>query len=427
MIYTSGLNRRAMLSGLAGVGLLALMAPKAIASMSARIVIIGGGFGGATAARNLRSLLPSADITLIEQNASYVACPFSNLVIAGQRSLSRQTFTYGSLSASGVNLVIDRAADVDPEKQVIRLEQSGQSIPYDKLILSPGIDLRWGALEGYDQEAVERMPHAWKAGAQTDLLRRQLEAMKDGGTVAISVPAAPYRCPPGPYERASLIAHYLQTRKPASKLIILDSKDNFSKKPLFLKTWAERYSDVLEWRSAEQDGRVTYVDPDTLTLSTDFEDIKVDVANVIPPQKAGAIADRAGVADATGWCPIDAVTFGSMLQQNIHVIGDAAIAAPMPKSAFAANAHAKICAIQIARNLAGLDPAPTTLANTCYSFISPNAAISVAGVYRNQGHVFQDVEGAGGLSLAEAPETVREFEAQQARDWYAAITQEAFG
>ena len=251
--------------------------------------------------------------------------------------------------------------------------------------------------------------------------------MPDGGTAVISVTAAPFRCPPGPYERASLIADYFKREKPRSKLLVLDSNERFSKQSLFQQEWSSRYGDTVEWRSASMDGRVTRVDSSTLQVFTDFEQIKADVVNVVPPQRAGTIAQRAGVADDTGWCPIDARDFASTLQPGVHVIGDATIAAPMPKSAFSANAQAKVCAIQVARALSGLASEATTLANTCYSFLDSTSAISVAGVYRNDGGVFSNVAGAGGVSSALAGDDDRAQEAAQARDWYARITEEAFG
>ena len=417
------LSRRALLTGL---GASTLLAPTAFAQTEAKIVIIGGGFGGASAARAAKHLLPRADVTLVDPAEAYTACPFSNLVLSGDRDLAAQSFPHAPLRAHGIRHVRSLAENVDATARTVTL-QTGESLSYDRLILSPGIDLRWGALAGYDQAAAERLPHAWKAGPQTDLLRQQLDAMEDGGTVVMSVPAAPYRCPPGPYERASLIAHYLKTQKPRSKLIVLDAKDQFSKMPLFLEAWAEHYPNHLEWRGASDDGRVGRVDADAMTLETDFDKIRADVANVIPPQKAAAIADQAGVTDQTGWCPIDAVTFESTLLPGIHVIGDASIAAPMPKSAFAANLQAKICAIQIARLLSGLAPEPTRLVNTCYSYTTPDEAISIVGAYSTEGGTFQSVEGAGGISPVGADLSVRQAEAAQARDWFAAITHEAFG
>ena len=270
------------------------------------------------------------------------------------------------------------------------------------------------------------MPHAWKAGEQTLLLRRQLEAMPDGGLVVISAPANPYRCPPGPYERASLIAYYLKTHKPRSKLILLDSKDIFSKQKLFQAAWKELYPN-LEWVSLSDGGKVTRVDPATNTFETDFGSHKADVANVIPPQRAGAIAATAGVADRTGWCPIDPVTFESKLQPGIHVIGDAAIAGAMPKSAFAANAQAKVCADAVAQLLAGNAPVEPRLINTCYSLVAPGNAISVAGVYRPVNGQLTDVEGAGGTSPLNAPAEQRAKEAEYADAWFKTITGETFG
>ena len=270
------------------------------------------------------------------------------------------------------------------------------------------------------------MPHAWKAGGQTTLLRDQLRTMPDNGTAVISVTAAPFRCPPGPYERASLVAGYLKRHKPKAKLLVLDSNEKFSKQGLFQAAWREQFGELLEWRAASNDGLVARVDAESMRVFTDFEDIDADVVNVVPPQKAGVIAERAGATDATRWCPINATTFESSLQPNIHVIGDATIAAPMPKSAFSANLQGKVCAIQVARLLSDLDAEATTLANTCYSFLNAEKAISVSGVYRNDAGEFSNVPGAGGVSPLEAPDGFPEREARQARAWFAQITTETF-
>ena len=418
-------TRRQLIGSMVGLSAGLMLSQGAFSQTRAKLVIVGGGFGGASAARALKTLLPNADITLVEPNQSYVACPFSNLVIAGERDAQLQVFSYDRLRAEGIRVVHARAVEVNTAANILILDDES-AFPFDRLIMSPGIDLRENALEGYTPEAYDAMPHAWKAGAQTTLLARQLRAMPDDGTVVMSVPAAPYRCPPGPYERASLIAHFLKTQKPRAKLIILDAKDQFSKKPLFLEAWAEHYPDHLEWRSATDDGRVSRVDRLRMTVETDFETFSPDVANIIPPQKAAAIAEEAGVADATGWCPIDPISFESTLQSDIHVIGDASIAAPMPKSAFAANAQAKLCAIQVARLVSGVAPSPSILANTCYSYITPDHAVSVSGVYSNGSDGFAERPGAGGLSPAEADDAVREVEAAQADAWFSAITAEAF-
>jgi NADPH-dependent 2,4-dienoyl-CoA reductase/sulfur reductase-like enzyme len=387
--------------------------------------VVGGGFGGATAARFLRRADPRIEVLLVDPNATYTACPFSNEVIAGDRDLAAQQFSHRGLAADGVRFVQAAAAVIDPVNRGVAFGDN--RMRYDRLILSPGIDIAWGALPGYDEAAAEKMPHAWKAGEQTLLLRRQLEAMPDGGVVVMSAPANPFRCPPGPYERASLIAHYLKTHKPRSKLILLDAKDAFSKQKLFQAAWQELYPGLLEWVSLSDGGKVTRVDPATNSFVTDFATHKADVANVIPPQRAGAIAALAGVADRTGWCPIDPVTFESKLQPGIHVIGDAAIAGAMPKSAFAANAQAKVCAAAVAELLAGNEPAEPRLINTCYSLVAPGYAFSVAGVYRPVNGQLTDIEGAGGTSPLNAPAEQRALEAEYADAWFQTITSETFG
>ncbi len=409
------------------LGLGAVALPQFVSAQTrVRIIVVGGGFGGASAARKLVELMPSADVTLIEANPAYAACPFSNLVIGTERPLSAQTFGYEGLVAAGVTVVQGLVVDIDATAQSVSLVD-GTTLSYDRLVLSPGVDLRWGAIEGYDEAAASRLPHAWKAGAQTTLLRQQLTAMEDGETVIMTVPSAPYRCPPGPYERASLIAHYLKQHKPRSKLIVMDAKDQFSKMALFQEAWAEHYPDHLEWRGGSDDGAIIRVDAETGSVYSDFASERGAVVNVIPPQKAGLVADRAGVSDATGWCPINPLSFESLLQPNVHVIGDATIAAPMPKSAFSANLQGKVCAFAIARLLNDLEPQPTVLANTCYSYTTPDEAISIAGVYRNGGGTLQGISGAGGVSPLGADVSVRNAEATQAAHWFKTITQEAFG
>jgi sulfide dehydrogenase [flavocytochrome c] flavoprotein subunit len=417
------ISRRALTGGAA-----ALLAAPFIARAQevARVVVVGGGFGGATAARFVHRADPRLDVVLVEASSDYIACPFSNEVIAGFRDIGGQHFDYRAITADGVRVVHAAATAIDPATKRVML--GGDSvIPYDRLILSPGIDINWGTLPGYDEAAAEKMPHAWKAGAQTLLLRRQLEAMADGGVVVISAPANPYRCPPGPYERASLIAAWLKANRPRSKLLLLDAKDIFSKQKLFQAGWAELYPGLLEWVSLSDGGKVTRVDPATNTFETDFGSHKADVANVIPPQRAGRIATAAGVVDRTGWCPIDPVTFESKLQPGIHVIGDAAIAGAMPKSAFAANAQAKVCADAVVQLLAGNAPGEPRLINTCYSLVAPGYGISVAGVYRPVNGQLTDIPGAGGVSPLDAPTSQRAQEAEYADAWFKTITGEMFG
>jgi NADPH-dependent 2,4-dienoyl-CoA reductase/sulfur reductase-like enzyme len=402
------------------------LCPALAQGAAGRVVVIGGGFAGASCAGALKRLAPRLAVTLVEQSTSFTACPLSNAVIAGLRDLRDQEFTYDKLADRGVELARLMATGVDPQAREVTLT-GGTRLAYDRLVVAPGIDIRWDALPGYDEAAAEKMPHAWKAGAQTTLLRRQLEAMEDGGLVVISAPANPYRCPPGPYERTSLIAHYLKTKKPRSKLILLDAKDAFSKQKLFQNAWQELYPGLIEWVSLSSGGKVTAVDPAALTLATDFQTYKPAVANVIPPQKAGYIAELAGVADRSGWCPIDPVTFESSLQPNIHVIGDAAIAGAMPKSAFAANAEAKVCAAAVATLLAGGTPAMPKLINTCYSLVAPDYGISIAGVYEPANGQLVEIPGAGGVSPIDAPAAFRAAEASIADGWFQAITAEAFG
>jgi sulfide dehydrogenase [flavocytochrome c] flavoprotein subunit len=420
------ISRRKFLgTGAAAATALAFPLP-AFGQGSPRVVVVGGGFGGASCARALKQLEPKLQVTLVEPNRTFVACPFSNAVIGGLRSLEEQQFGYDKFAAAGITVAAQEATAVDASAKTVRLAD-GTTLGYDRLVLSPGIDLRFGALQGYDEAAAAKMPHAWKAGEQTLLLRKQLEAMDDGGLVVIAAPANPYRCPPGPYERACLIAHYLKAKKPRSKLLILDAKDTFSKQRLFQNAWKELYPGMIEWVSLSQGGKVNAVDPATNTLITDFGNHTAQVANVIPPQRAGRIAATAGVADNTGWCAIDPVTFESKSVPNIHIIGDACIAGGMPKSAFSANSQAKNCASAIATLLAGGTPGAPKLINTCYSLAAPGYGISVAGVYTPKNGVWADVEGAGGVSPAEAPREFRTREADYAQAWFATITAEVFG
>ncbi len=413
-------------SGLAGVASTCFI-PRAAQAQGARahVVVVGGGFAGASCARALRRADARIAVTLIEPEAIYTACPCSNAVVTGLRELDAQKFTHAKIAADGITLARSSASAVDAKARTVTLAD-GTRLAYERLVLAPGIDIRWDALPGYGEAAAERMPHAWRAGAQTLLLRRQLEAMQDGGLVVITVPANPYRCPPGPYERASLIAHYLKTRKPRSKLIVLDAKDAFSKQRLFQSAWKELYPGLLEWVPLSGGGNVTSVDAATNTLVTEFGRHRASVANVIPPQKAGRIAELAGVADRSGWCPIDPVSFESRLQPGIHVVGDAAIAGAMPKSAFAANAQAKACADAIAQLLAGNAPTAPKLINTCYSLVAPGYGISVAGVYRPANGLLTEVPGAGGLSPGDAPRSTRATEAVLAEAWFRTITAEVF-
>ena len=420
------MTRRDVVGGAAAsVVLTGLLPCRAYAQSAARIVVIGGGFGGASCARALRRIDPKLQVTLIEPNRIFTACPFSNEVIAGLRELDAQQFGYDRISAEGVTVIAQPAAKIDAQKRMIYLAD-GNSLGYERLVLAPGIDISFEALPGYDEAAAIKMPHAWKAGEQTELLRKQIEAMDDGGLVALAVPAAPLRCPPAPYERASLIAHYLKSRKPRSKILILDAKDSFPQQRLFENAWKELYPGMIERISLSQGGRVTSVDPASNTMITDFGNYTAEVANVIPPQKAGRIADIAGAVDNTGWCPIDPVNFASKLVPDIHVIGDACLGGGIPKSASAANAQGKASAEAVASLISGKAPAISTLVGACYNTVAPGYAFSLTGVYQPKGDIFAEIEG-GGTSPVDAPRDVRRREAEEARSWYKTITVEAFG
>jgi len=418
------MTRRNVVRGIAASAASFVVPCPAFAQSAARVVVIGGGFGGASCARALKRIDPKFEVTLIEPNRIFTACPFSNEVIAGLRDIEAQQFSYERIITEGVTVIAQAAVKIDPQTRVVGLAD-GQSLGYDRLVLAPGIDIRFDALSGYDEEAAARMPHAWKAGEQTLLLRRQLEAMDDGGLVALAVPAGPSRCPPAPYERASLIAHYLKTRKPRSKILVLDAKDAIPQQRLFENAWQELYPGMIERVSLSQGGRATSVDPATNTIVTDFGNYTAQVANVIPPQKAGRIADIAGAVDNTGWCPIDPVSFASKLVPNIHVIGDACIAGQIPKSASAANAQGNACAAAIVNLMSGKSPEMPRLNGACYNTVAPGYGFSLTGIYQPKDGQFVEVEGS--TSPVEAPRELRRQEAEKAETWFKTITVDCFG
>jgi len=419
------MTRRNVAGGIAAVTASLAIALPSLAQSAARIVVIGGGFGGASCARALRRIDPRLQVTLVERSKTFVACPFSNEVIAGLREIEAQQFSYDKVTAEGVTVIVQAATKIDPKARTVGLA-NGTSLGYDRLVLAPGIDLRFDALPGYDEAAAAKMPHAWKAGEQTMLLRGKLEAMDDGGLVVLAVPAGPSRCPPGPYERASLIAHYLKTKKPRSKILILDAKDAFPQQRLFENAWKELYPGMIERVSLSQGGRVTSVDPSTNTIVTDFGNYAAAVANVIPPQKAGRIADVAGATDNTGWCPIDPVSFASKLVPNVHIIGDACFGGTIPKSASAANAQANACAEAVASLIADKPLANPKLAGACYNTIAPGYAFSQSGIYQARDGLFAESE-AVATSPVDAPRELRAREASDAQNWYKTITVDAFG
>lgn len=415
------------LLGGASAGLLSLSVPAFAQGQAGRVVVVGGGFGGATAAKYIKRGNPKLQVTLVEPAKRFYTCPFTNLHFGGLRTFEQQGHGYDELRGLGVQVVHELAKDVDNKKKTVTLA-GGRTLNYDKLVLSPGIDIRWGALAGYDEAAAQLAPHAWQAGPQTQLLKKQLDAMPDGGLFIMAAPANPFRCPPGPYERISMVAHYFKTKKPKSKILVLDAKDAFSKQGLFQDGWKKFYGEMVEWVPLAKDGKVVKVDARTLEVETEFgKKHKAAVLNVVPPQKAGAIADRAGVTDASGWVPIKLQTFESVQVADIYVVGDATAAAPMPKSGFVANAQAKVAAANILASFAGKPAPQPAWLNTCYSLIAPDYGISVANVYALADGKLIEMKDTGGVSPRQASDDFRKLEAQYGVAWYNAIAQDSWG
>jgi sulfide dehydrogenase [flavocytochrome c] flavoprotein subunit len=415
------MQRRALIKGLGGASMLAAMVGCATGMgtpSSAKVLVVGGGYGGATAAKYIRMLSGNTiDVILVEPNRNFVSCPISNLVVSGVRQLSDITTSYDGLrNRHGIQVVHDTVSAIDAVRKTARLA-SGAEIRYDTLVLSPGIDLMFDAVQGLRQANTDgKVLHAWKAGAETQALFGQLQAMPDGGVFAMSIPEAPYRCPPGPYERASVVAAYLKKNKPRSKVLVLDAnQDVTSKGPLFKKAWADLYPGMLEYRGQH---KLVAVDAQIRTLRFDFQDaLKADVLNVIPPMRAGALAVQTGLANANArWCHVDFLNFESTAAPGIHVLGDSIQVAPgMPKSGHMANNQAKVAAAAIVAKIKGLaiNTSPM-LTNTCYSFVSASEVIHVASVheYVAAEKTFKAVAGSGGVSAARS-----ELEAQYAMAW----------
>jgi sulfide dehydrogenase [flavocytochrome c] flavoprotein subunit len=394
-------------------GIAAATGPAMSTSGGRRVVVVGGGYGGTIAAKYIRMLDASIEVVLIEPNKQFISCPFSNLYIGGAlKDLSTLTIGYDKLAANhGIKLVHDTVTGVDPVKKTVTI--SSGTIDYDRLILSPGVDFRAEELEGYNLATTpEIMPHAWKAGPQTLLLRKQLEEMPNGGTVVMTVPISPFRCPPGPYERTGMIAMYLKQHKPKSKIIVLDANpDIVSKGALFRKGWKKHYEGIVDYRKAQ---KVTAVDEKKRSVFVEgIEEIKGDVVNVIPPQRAGKIAGVAGlIGPDKAWCPVNATTFESTLQKHIHVIGDACSAGAMPKSGYSANSEAKVCATNVVALMNGKETTELSGINTCFSYLTAKEAVSVAGVYTVKDGAIIAVPNSGGVS----PD-LSELEAIYAESW----------
>lgn len=418
------LNRRLFIGTTVAASLSAPMVLSA--SGKPRVVVVGGGAGGATAARYLAKDSKGAiDVTLIEPTRTYYTCFFSNLYIGGLRNFSSLGHTYGKLAADfGINVVHDWAIGVDPDAKTVMLA-GGDKVPYDRLILSPGIDFVGGAVEGWDVSAQNKMPHAFKAGSQTQLLKAQIEAMPQGGTFAMVAPPNPFRCPPGPYERISMIAHVLKEKNPTAKILIADPKPKFSKMGLFQDGWAEHYDGMIEWVGPDFGGDLVSVNPDEMTLTIDGEVNKVDVCNVIPAMKAGRIAEIAGVTNDKGWAPVNAADMSSKVDANIHVLGDSSQQGDMPKSGFSANSQAKVCANAVRGSLTGSKVFPAKFANTCWSLINTNDGVKVGASYKATDEKIAKIDGFVS-KVGESAET-RQTTYEESVGWYSGITADMFG
>ncbi|MBC8338314.1 MAG: FAD-dependent oxidoreductase [Rhodospirillales bacterium] len=407
----------------AGQGL--ALGPAIAGGARPKAVIIGGGAAGATAAVYLARNFPDLDITLIEANPLYTACFFSSRYLGGFKPLDFITHEYGALKKYGIRVVHAFAAAIDAGKKSVLLKD-GTRIPYDRLIAAPGIDFKFDQIEGYDETAAAVIPHAYKADAQIAVLRKQLLAMEDGGVFAIASPLRPYRCPPAPYERVSIVAHYLKTHKPKSKILILDSKDEFPMSEVMTDIWTRKYSDMVEWVPAEFSGHIKAVDVKTRTLISNEERYSVQVANVIPNQHAAKIAHISGLTDKSGWCPVDPMTFESALAPGVHMIGDAIDPGDMVKSAYSAHSQARACAAAVGAMLNGKSPAEAgLLGSTCFFLVSPESGVQLGGTYKSDG---KRLTGQSGFisQAGEAP-SIRRKTAEDGDAWYASIIKDMFG
>ncbi|NCA70083.1 MAG: cytochrome C [Sphingobacteriia bacterium] len=428
----SKMNRRHFMQILAAAPLTSILSVPVAAAGAApkRVVVVGGGFAGATAAKYLRRLDPAIQVTLIEPLTTYTSCPLSNEVVTGHRTIESLQIGYDGLARRGVELLHETVTAIDPVKKSVTT-QGGQTLSYDACVVAPGISFDYASVEGYSEEVATRIPHAYKGADQTLLLKQQLEAMPDGGLFVISVPKGPFRCPPGPYERAAQVAHYCQTHdKPKSKVLILDANDSFAKRVLFEQAWAALYPGMIEWVSAAAGGTVERVDADTLTAVTTFDEHTAAVLNLIPRHTAGAIARETGLTNAAGWCEVVPMTMESAVHPGIYVVGDACVGGtaefPMPKSAHIGMTQAKVAAGAIVAALNGLAPPVPYYANTCYSLVAPDYGVSVVQVYRVEDNQFVYVEEAGGISPVDALPIQRKLEAEYADGWFKNVMADAF-
>ena len=419
------LTRRGFIGNSAAAAAL-LSAPSLYAGGHAkpRVVVVGGGAGGATAARYIAKDSKGAiDVTLVEPTRTYYTCFFSNLYLGGVKEFDDIGHTYGKLAASGINVVHDWAIGVDRDKKMVSLA-GGSALPYDKLILSPGIDFVEGAVEGWDLSSQNAMPHAYKAGSQSELLKAQIMAMPQGGTYAMVAPPNPYRCPPGPYERVSMVAHYLSQYNTTAKIIVADPKPKFSKMALFQEGWNAHYAGMIDWIGSEFGGENVAVDPSAMTISIDGESINVDACNVIPAMKAGRIAALAGVTDGN-WAPVNAADMSTKADADVYVLGDASQQGDMPKSGFSANSQAKVCANAVRGALTGSKIFPAKFANTCWSLINADDGVKVGATYKATDEKIAKVDGF--ISKTGETADIRKQTYLESEDWYTGITSDMFG
>jgi sulfide dehydrogenase [flavocytochrome c] flavoprotein chain len=419
------LNRRLFI-GTGAAAAATLSAPTVFADGHGkpRVVVVGGGAGGATAARYIaKDSKGEIDVTLIEPSRMYYTCFFSNLYIGGVKEIDDLGHSYGNLAAGGVNVIHDWAIGVDRDAKTVSLA-GGATVPYDKLILSPGIDFVEGAVEGWDLSAQNAMPHAYKGGSQTELLKAKIAAMPEGGTFAMVAPPNPFRCPPGPYERVSMVAHYLKANNPTAKIIVADPKPKFSKMALFQEGWGAHYDGMIDWIGEDFGGGQVSVDPAAMTVTIDGEVTKVDACNVIPAMKAGRIAELAGVTDGN-WAPVNAADMSTKADADVYVLGDASSQGDMPKSGFSANSQAKVCANAVRGALTGSKVFPAKFSNTCWSLIDTNDGVKVGATYEATEEKISKVDGF--ISATGESAELRKATYEESEGWYAGITADMFG
>lgn len=417
-------TRRRLMRGAAGLVAAAVAAP-ARAQAKPKIIVVGGGPGGATAAKYLLKDGAALDVTLVEANRTFVTPFTSNLYLGGLKGFETLTFGYGKLAEQGVRLVFDTVVGIDRDRRLVRT-RDGTSLSYDRLILSPGIDFRWDAIPGYSEAAAARMPHGWRGGDQIQLVKKQLDAVPDGGLIVIVAPPNPFRCPPAPYERASMMAHALKTRGVRNaRIVILDHKDHFAMQLLFEDGWERHYTGMIEWQDPKIHGGIKAVDPVAMTVTTDLETHKASLVNIIPPQVAGRLGRDAGLTDDSGFCPVDAGTFKSLDDANVQVIGDAVTGGDFPKSGFAANNEAKLAAMILRHDLLGSRLYPVRFTNHCWSTIAPEDAIKNGARYEPRAGKIVALD-----PYTSARDETAELRARQAREaggWYVGMTTDIFG